>query len=160
MADDNPRPDILQSVSEQTAQPHVVRRLPDARSGRPWGNDVPQILVVDDEPSVLEMVGELLTQEGFKVKLAATDVDALSILQREAKQTAVLLADINLGLGVTGIDIARKAVAMSPSLEVVYLTGNPDLLTRVGIDKSLIVVKPFQPADLIGRLKTIMRNKR
>jgi DNA-binding response OmpR family regulator len=121
---------------------------------------VPQILVVDDEPSVLEMVGELLTQEGFKVKLAATDVDALSILQREAKQTAVLLADINLGLGVTGIDIARKAVAMSPSLEVVYLTGNPDLLTRVGIDKSLIVVKPFQPADLIGRLKTIMRNKR
>lgn len=113
---------------------------------------MPQVLIVDDEPAILEIIQEALTARGLVVRAADTDVDALALLEREAKEFSVLLTDINLGRGVTGFDIARKARSLNPALTVVFITGNPQQLDRFGVDGALLVEKPFAIDELAEKI--------
>ena len=105
-----------------------------------------QVLIVDDEPHIVELIVEALSERGVKVTSATTDKDALALLEREAEGLSMLVTDINLGKGVTGFDLARKARELNPGLTVVYITGHPQKFDRFGVDGALIVEKPF-PAE-------------
>lgn len=113
---------------------------------------MPQVLIVDDEPAILEIIQEALTARGLEVRAADTDVDAIALLEREAKELSLLVTDINLGRGVTGFDIARKARALNPALTVVFITGNPQQLDRFGVDGALLVEKPFAVDELAEKI--------
>ena len=117
---------------------------------------MPQVLIVDDEPEILELIQEALKQRGLEVKAALSDAEALALLEKEARETAVLVTDINLGAGVTGFDIARRARALNPALTVVYITGNPHHLERFAVDGALLVEKPFPAEDFADKLVTIV----
>ena len=104
---------------------------------------MPQVLIVDDEPAILEIIQEALLARGLEVRAAQTDAEALSLLEREAHELSLLVTDINLGRGVTGFDIARKARALNPALTVVFITGDAQKLDRFGVDGAVLVEKPF-----------------
>ncbi len=108
---------------------------------------MPQVLIVDDEPEILEIIQEALQSRGVQVKAALDDQEALALLEQEAREMAVLVTDINLGVGVTGFDLARKAREINPSLKVVYITGNPEPVKRYGVDGALLIEKPFAPDE-------------
>lgn len=118
---------------------------------------MPQVLIVDDEPEILEIIQDALQARGVRVKAALSDKEAIEVLEREASETAVLVTDINLGVGVTGFDIARKARALNPGLTVVYITGNPEPVDRFGLHGALMVQKPFCAEDLAEQLVTIVK---
>jgi DNA-binding response OmpR family regulator len=94
------------------------------------------------------------------VKAASSDADALKLLEAEAEaeagKTAVLVTDINLGRGVTGFDIARKARSINPALTVVYITGQAAHLERFGFQDALMFEKPFRAAELANRLASLV----
>jgi CheY-like chemotaxis protein len=105
---------------------------------------MPHVLIVDDEPEIVELIVGALNERGLKVKAAHTDHDALDVLEREAAQLSVLVTDINLGKGVTGFDLARKARQLNPAVTVVYITGQMHTLDRFAVDGAVLVEKPFE----------------
>lgn len=117
---------------------------------------MPHVLIVDDEPAILELVLDALNQRGLEVRAAQTDQEALELLEREAQRLSVLVTDINLGKGVTGFDIARKARELNPQVKVVYVTGQPQRLDKFRVDGALLVEKPFAPDTLAEKVVALV----
>ena len=110
------------------------------------------VLVVEDEADVLEVVQDALERRGIRVRTALTDVDAYSVLEGEARSFGMLIADINLGVGVTGFDVARRARQLNPNLKVVYITGHAAHLDKFGVTDTIMFPKPFYPDELAERV--------
>jgi DNA-binding NtrC family response regulator len=109
------------------------------------------VLVVEDESDVLEVVQDALERRGLDVRTALNDRDAYSVLDTEARSFELLIADINLGVGVTGFDVARHARQLNPDLKVIYITGHAAHLERFGVSDAVMFPKPFYPDELADR---------
>ena len=118
-----------------------------------------QVLIVDDEPHIVELIVEALSERGVKVASALTDHDAFDLLERNAQDLSMLVTDINLGKGVTGFDVARKARELNPSLTIVYITGQPQKLDRFGVDGALLVEKPFRSDEFAEQVVALIPKK-
>jgi CheY-like chemotaxis protein len=106
------------------------------------------VLLVEDEADVRELIVEAFVAEGVEVQAAETDRRAYEILEAAAGSFTVLVADINLGPGTTGFDVARRARQLNPDLKVVYITGHAAHLDRFGVDGAVMFPKPFNPIEL------------
>ncbi len=111
-----------------------------------------QILLVEDETFIAEMIQDALEDRGLNVKSAHSDRSAFDILEGEARTFAVLIADVNLGPGANGFDVARRARELHPELKVVYITGHAAHLHKHGVEDAVMFPKPFYPADLAERV--------
>jgi CheY-like chemotaxis protein len=111
-----------------------------------------QVLLVEDEVFIAEMIRDALEDRGLDVTAAHCDRSAYDILEGEARSFAVLVADINLGPGATGFDVARRARELHPELKVIYITGHAAHLQKQGVEGSVMVPKPFYPDELAERV--------
>jgi two-component system, cell cycle response regulator CpdR len=117
------------------------------------------VLVVEDEADVLEIVQDALERKGISVRTALSDREAYSVLDGEPRTFRLLIADINLGEGVTGFDVARHARQLNPDLKVVYITGHAAHLDRFGVPDSVMFPKPFYPDELADRVSDMLNGK-
>jgi DNA-binding response OmpR family regulator len=117
-----------------------------------------QILLVEDELFIAEMIQDALEDRGLRVKSAHTDRTAFDLLEEEARTFSLLIADINLGPGATGFDVARRARELHPDLKVVYITGHAAHLQKQGVEGSLMVPKPFYPDELAERVIELLHH--
>lgn len=115
-----------------------------------------QILLVEDEAFIAEMIQDALEDRGLAVTSAHTDRSAYAILEDEARSFTVLIADINLGLGTTGFDVARRARQLHPDLKVVYISGHAAHLHKQGVEGSMMFPKPFYPDDLADQIVALI----
>jgi CheY-like chemotaxis protein len=106
------------------------------------------VLLVEDEADVRELIVEAFVAQGVEVQAAETDERAYEILETGAPSFSALVADINLGPGTTGFDVARRARQLNPNLKVVYITGHAAHLDRFGVDGAVMFPKPFNPTEL------------
>ncbi|MGN6326482.1 MtrAB system response regulator MtrA [Pseudolysinimonas sp.] len=116
----------------------------------------PRILVVDDDPSIAEMIGIVLRGEDFEPEFAAEGVGALAAF-RERRPDLVLL-DVMLP-GVDGVEVCRQIRAES-GVPVIMLTARGDTADVVrGLESGAddYVVKPFNPKELVARIRTRLR---
>ncbi|MGA0607296.1 response regulator [Phenylobacterium sp. VNQ135] len=118
------------------------------------------VLLVEDEADVAELVQEALEEAGLTVAVVHNDQGAYERLEREARSFTTLVADINLGAGTTGFDVARRARALNPDLKVVYITGHAAHLDRFGVEDALMFPKPFDPVELADQVTMIMGRAR
>jgi len=119
----------------------------------------PLVLIVEDEAALLTMLRYNLEKEGFAV-CAATDGEEALIQIAERKPDVVLL-DWMLPL-ISGIEVCRqiRRGRTSRDLPVIMLTARGEEADRVrGLNSGAddYVVKPFSPAELIARLRAVMR---
>ena len=119
----------------------------------------PLVLIVEDEAALLTMLRYNLEKEGFAV-CAATDGEEALIQIAERKPDVVLL-DWMLPL-ISGIEVCRQIRRghTSRNLPVIMLTARGEEADRVrGLNSGAddYVVKPFSPAELIARLRAVMR---
>jgi DNA-binding response OmpR family regulator len=115
-----------------------------------------RVLVVDDEPTVREVVAGYLRRDGHEVSEAADGPTALDLLQSEPPDLVVL--DMMLP-GVSGLDILRHIRAHG-DLPVIMLTARADEVDRVaGLELGAddYVVKPFSPRELAARVNGVLR---
>jgi len=116
-----------------------------------------RILVVDDEPSIVDAVGTALRYEGFDVQDATTGRDALASVTRAEPDLIVLdwmLPDIE------GIEVGRRWCAQGVRSAVLFLTAkdateNKVEALRAGGDD--YVTKPFSLAEIVARTQAILR---
>ena len=113
-----------------------------------------QVLLVEDEIFIAEMIQDALEDRGLRVRSAHTDRTAYALLEGEARSFAVLIADINLGPGASGFDVARRARELHPDLKVVYITGHAAHLQ--GVEGALMFPKPFYPDELAERVVELL----
>jgi DNA-binding response OmpR family regulator len=115
-----------------------------------------KVLVVDDEPTVREVVASYLRRDGHAVTEAADGSTALELLDAEAPDLIVL--DMMLP-GVNGLDILRRVRATS-NIPVIMLTARAEESDRVaGLELGAddYVVKPFSPRELAARVNGVLR---
>lgn len=115
-----------------------------------------RILVVDDEPAILELVSYNLRREGYEVITAATGTEALEKATTQEMHLVVL--DLMLP-EMDGFAVCRELRKQS-RVPVLMLTARGDEVDRVvgfelGADD--YVVKPFSPRELVARVKAILR---
>ncbi len=120
-----------------------------------------RILVVDDEPDLLELVRVNLAQEGYRVDTVSSGRIALSELRR-AKPDLIVL-DLMLP-DLSGIDLCRKirADADLSSMPIIMLTAKADEVDRVvGLELGAddYVTKPFSPRELVLRVRAVLRRR-
>jgi DNA-binding response OmpR family regulator len=114
------------------------------------------VLLVEDEVDLAELIAEALEDEGLEAAIATSDVDAYAALDDRAKDFAALIADINLGVGTTGFDVARRARQLNRTLKVVYITGQSAHLGRFGVEDGVMFPKPFNARELAQRVKALV----
>ena len=115
------------------------------------------MLVVDDDPTVSDVVRRYLERAGFAVTLSADGQSALEVYQRERPDLVVL--DLMLP-GLSGLEVCRRLRVMDPGLPVIMLTALGEESDRVlglelGADDYL--TKPFSPRELVLRVQSVLR---
>ena len=114
------------------------------------------ILVVDDEHNIADLVELYLAREGYRIRKADTGAAALTAAEREHPRLVVL--DVGLP-DMSGLDVCTRLRATS-KVPVIFLTARDSEVDRVlglelGGDDYL--TKPFSPAELVARVKAVLR---
>jgi len=110
------------------------------------------VLIVDDEPLVLQTTAQILADDGCKVVLARDYAEALRRLEG-APETDVLVTDISFSQGPNGIALARAVAEKWPHIRIVIVSGD---VRPAGCDypeSALFFTKPYAP----GALCTMVR---
>jgi DNA-binding response OmpR family regulator len=118
-----------------------------------------RVLVVDDEPPIVDLVSGYLSREGWAVESADDGLRALETIRTTAPDVVIL--DVMLP-GLDGIEVCRQLRAFSNAY-VLMLTARGEEIDRimgltVGADDYL--VKPFSPRELVARVKALLRRPR
>ena len=92
----------------------------------------PSILIVDDEPSILQSLSGLLSDEGFAVITAATGYEALKIIDAESPD--LVLLDIWMP-GIDGIETLKEIKKVNPHIQVIIISGHGSIETAVKATK-------------------------
>ncbi|MER6676968.1 response regulator transcription factor [Streptomyces sp. NPDC000983] len=119
----------------------------------------PRVLVVDDDPTVAEVVSGYLDRAGYLVDRAADGPDALALAAEHRPDLVVL--DLMLP-GMDGLEVCRRLRGQGP-VPVIMLTARGDeddriLGLEVGADD--YVTKPFSPRELVLRVESVLRRVR
>ena len=120
------------------------------------GTDARRILVVDDEPSILDAVATALRYEGFAVSTASTGRAGLLAVQDDRPELVIL--DVMLP-DYDGFEIARRVRADRLKMPVLFLTARDSVDDRVeglGLGDDYLT-KPFALAELVARVRAILR---
>ncbi len=117
---------------------------------------MPNILIVDDEPNIIELARLYLEREGFKVEGVSTGKDALT--RQETGKPDLIILDLMLP-DIDGFDVCRKIRAKS-NVPILMLTARKEDVDKIvglelGADDYL--TKPFNPRELVARVKAILR---
>jgi CheY-like chemotaxis protein len=116
----------------------------------------PLILLVEDEPIILEVMQIVLEDCGFAVVTAQDGNRAVALLEEHNTGLAGLVTDIRLPAGPNGWDIARAARAAS-GLAVLYMTGDSAVhWDENGVPGSQLLQKPFNPLRLCEILEGLI----
>ncbi len=115
-----------------------------------------KILVVDDELKIVQLVRAYLQQANFAVLTASTGKDALTLWKVE--QPALIVLDLMLP-DMDGLDVARE-IRKRSSTPIIMLTARAEDADRIAgleIGADDYVVKPFNPRELVARVRAVLR---
>lgn len=115
-----------------------------------------RLLLVDDEPSLREPLAAYLTRQGFTVREAVSAADARQILFDDTPD--LVLLDIMMP-GEDGLSFCRHLVE-TRAIPTIFLTARGEATDRiVGLEIGAddYVVKPFEPRELVARIRSVLR---
>jgi DNA-binding response OmpR family regulator len=117
------------------------------------------LLFVEDDDLIRGLMGEALTDAGFEITAAQDGSQALAELDADASRFRAVITDIRLGEGPDGWEVGRRARELVHDMPIVYVSGDSahDWSSK-GVPNSVMLAKPFAPAQLITAVSTLMNN--
>jgi DNA-binding response OmpR family regulator len=118
----------------------------------------PSVLVVDDEPAILDSVSYTLRTEGFSVDETADGMSALSAVAR--RRYDVMILDVMLG-DLSGVEVCRRVRELSdvPILMLTARDTEADVVIGLEAGADDYVTKPFSMLELVSRVRAILRRR-
>lgn len=115
------------------------------------------ILLVDDDPSVLDVVRQILETLGFGVLAAPSGEEALGLARAHAGPIALLLADVVMP-GLSGPETAARLRVARPETRVLYMSGfTTEVVQTRGLrDGDPLIVKPFGAEKVAQKIKEVL----
>ncbi len=118
-----------------------------------------KILVVDDEPAILEVIQKILTDRGFHVDIAADGMAALALLERGNYD--LMLSDVKMPL-MDGMELLQRVGLLYPDLVTVMLSGFAniqDAVAAIKLGAYDYIAKPVYPEDLVLSIQRALKFK-
>jgi DNA-binding response OmpR family regulator len=120
-------------------------------------DELPIILVIEDEYPVQGLVEEWLADGGFVAEILSSGEEALTLFKSGLKNYNALVTDVNLKGRLSGWDVARQIREINPVFPVVYVTGAAaDEWASQGVPNSILLAKPFAPAQLVTAVAQLL----
>jgi len=119
------------------------------------------ILVVDDEPAIVQVIGQRLTGEGFQIRAASDGKAALAAIADVSRQPDLIILDLMLP-DMDGLDLLRSLRQAGSSIPVIILTARDDdvdVIVGLELGADDYVVKPFNPRELAARVRAVLRRR-
>jgi DNA-binding response OmpR family regulator len=119
--------------------------------------ELPVILVVEDEYPLQGVVEEALIDGGFETDILSSGEEALTLFKGGTKNYKALVTDVNLKGRMSGWEVARQVREIDPGCPVVYMTGAAaDEWASHGVPNSILLQKPFAPAQLVTAVSQLL----
>lgn len=122
-------------------------------------NQIPRILVLDDEPIILELCVEFLTTEGYKVDIVSNGKEALSLLQKNDYD--VVISDMKMP-SLSGAEFYKLVNEKYPKVakRIIFVTGDMlNLETKAFLESTNnpYLIKPFKLNELRNIIKEVIK---
>ena len=115
------------------------------------------LFLVEDDALIRDLLEASLTDAGFEVVEVSCGTKALAHFDADAARFRAVITDIRLGAGPDGWAVARRARELVPTMPVVYMSGDSSHeWSSKGVPNSLMVAKPFAPAQIITAVSTLL----
>ena len=123
---------------------------------RPARDTAGTVLIVEDEPAVLEVASDIFDSLGYDVVTATDANEALKVLN-DSPSIDVLFSDVIMPNGMNGVELARKAREMRPDLKILLASGYPmSALPSEGLGAGTsFISKPYRWTELAEKLRTL-----
>jgi two-component system OmpR family response regulator len=116
-----------------------------------------RVLVVDDEPNIVDVISMALRFEGFDVESAATGAEAIAAVA--ARRPQLLVLDVMLP-DIDGFEVAKRLASARADVPIIFLTARDsteDVVHGLTVGGDDYVTKPFSLEELVARIRTILR---
>ncbi|MEN3366866.1 MAG: hypothetical protein V7606_4140 [Burkholderiales bacterium] len=125
----------------------------DANADSRTGTDT--VLIVEDEPDLMEVAAELFRSIGYEVLTAGNGHDAIDILKRR-RDINLLFTDVMMPNGMSGIELARFTRKLCPDVKVILSSGYPLPALKAehgNLDEFAFMIKPYRLSDLAKKIR-------
>jgi signal transduction histidine kinase/CheY-like chemotaxis protein len=140
-------PDPEQGTAVRVYLPVAADR--NGTSPRGAGESCAPVLVVDDDPMVLEVVCNLLTQAGYRVQGTTEPGKAVDLFAAAAEPFRLVISDVHMP-GMNGYEMTRRLRSADPRLHLLFISGHTDLSPADGQPRDfLLLKKPFESRALM-----------
>jgi len=119
--------------------------------------EAPLILVVEDDYPLQGVVEDFLRQGGFETHILSSGEEALTLFRGKVAEYKALVTDVSLKGTLNGWEVARQIRETAADFPVVYMTGAAaDAWTSQGVPNSILLQKPFAPAELVTAVSQLL----
>lgn len=118
------------------------------------------ILLVDDEPAILQLIGTVLGSQGWPVRVARNAEAATALLEASPTPPTLLICDV-LMPGIDGLEMTRRIVTRLPKLKVIFISGHLEDVSWWPSDlcEYRFVPKPFTNDQLAAVVAEVLSDR-
>ncbi|GEP45585.1 hypothetical protein BGE01nite_48760 [Brevifollis gellanilyticus] len=149
---------VLPEADPQQPQA-AMQRVMTARNATSASGRQLTFMVVDDEKTVCDILGYILSSQGHQVMKAHSALEAWTLWQSHHQEIDMLVTDVYLPDGLTGFDLVGHLRAAAPTLPVIYMSGYQPAMIHGGEALTVGVNylnKPFDVLDLLGVISRML----
>jgi CheY-like chemotaxis protein len=136
-------------------------RLSESEAARPTAPGHETILLVEDEPMVLEMTAVMLKRQGYTVLPAFSPGEAIRLAREHAGEIHLLMTDVVMP-EMNGRDLARNLLSLYPGLKRLFMSGyTADVIALHGVLEEGVpfIQKPFTMQGLAAKLRSVLMDR-
>ena len=130
----------------------------DFRAGRQYMMNKAKVVIIEDEPDIIEVMSYNLKREGFLVSASRNGVDGLSLVRNQSP--ALVLLDLMLP-GIDGLSICQqlKSDPITRDIPIIIVSAKgeeSDVVIGLGLGADDYIAKPFSPRELLADRKSVV----
>ena len=116
------------------------------------------VLLVDDEPVIIDLGQEVLEQAGYTVMIARDGQEALQLFEKHIDDIDLVIMDISLPR-MSGDEAVSIMLSLREDIPVILSTGLPDAAAtrkRISLGSVAFIQKPYRPSELLGSVREVL----